>query len=46
VDDSVPFASVVPMLYPRDEELVHQTVTQFMLTDAFSEYIDDGEVCE
>jgi len=37
---------VVPVLYPRDDELVHRSVTQFMCTEEFRHYIDDGEVCE
>lgn len=46
MDDCVPFTQVIPVLYPRDEELLHRTVTQFMCTDEFSQYVNDGEVCE
>ena len=46
MDNSVPFAQVVPVLYLRDKELVHQTMTQFMSIDEFSQYVDDGEVCQ
>jgi len=37
---------VIPVLYPRDEELVHATVAQFVATEEFGHYVDDGEVCE
>jgi len=33
-------------MYPRDTELVHPTVTPFMMTDEFGYCVDDGEVCE
>ena len=46
VDHYVRCGQVIPVLYPRDDELVHRTVTQFMCTDEFSDYIDYGEVCE
>jgi len=46
VDHYVRCGQVIPVLYPRDDELVHRTVTQFMCTDEFSDYIDDEEVCE
>ncbi|KAJ8419627.1 hypothetical protein Cgig2_000568 [Carnegiea gigantea] len=34
---------VIPIMYPRDTKLVHPTVTQFMVTDEFGHYVDDGE---
>ncbi|KAJ8421573.1 hypothetical protein Cgig2_028557 [Carnegiea gigantea] len=34
---------VIPILCPRDVELVDRTVSQFMATDEFGYYIDDGE---
>jgi len=37
---------VILVLYPRDEELLHATVAQFVSTEEFGHYIDDGEVCE
>ena len=35
---------VIPVLYPRDGEIVHPTVRDFMGTDEFGYYVDDGEV--
>ncbi|KAJ8432891.1 LOW QUALITY PROTEIN: hypothetical protein Cgig2_014478 [Carnegiea gigantea] len=35
---------VIPVLYPRDDEIVHPTVQDFMGTDEFGYYVDDGEL--
>jgi len=45
VDHYVHCGQVVPVLYPRGDELVHRTVRQFMCIEEFH-YVDDGEVCE
>ena len=37
---------IIPVLYPQDEELLHATVAQFVSTEEFGHYVDDGEVCE
>lgn len=34
---------VIPVLYPQDDEILHPTVKEFMATDEFSYYVDDGE---
>jgi len=34
------------VLYPRDEELLHATVAQFVSTEEFGLYVDDSGVCE
>lgn len=36
---------VIPVLYPQDDEILHPTVREFMATNEFSYYVDDGEVC-
>jgi len=46
VDGCLCCLQVVPVLYPRADELVHRSVTQFMCTEEFRHYLDDGEVCE
>ena len=46
VDNCVRCGQVVPVLYPREHELVHRSVTQFMGTEEFNHYVDDGEVCK
>ena len=38
------YVQVIPVLYPRDGEIVHPTVRDFMGTDEFGYYVDDGEV--
>ncbi|KAJ8427742.1 hypothetical protein Cgig2_021069 [Carnegiea gigantea] len=37
---------VISVLYPREHEIVHPVVRQFMATDAYDYYMDDGEVCQ
>ncbi|KAJ8426388.1 hypothetical protein Cgig2_000583 [Carnegiea gigantea] len=38
-----PLLEVIPMLYPREHEMQHSVVRQFMATDAYGYYVDDGE---
>jgi len=45
-NDNVAHVQIIPVLYPRDEELVHTTVSEFISTEEFGHYVDDGEVCE
>ena len=45
-NDIIVHVQVIPVLYPRDEELLHATVGQFVSTEEFGHYVDDGEVCE
>jgi len=45
-NDIVVDVQVMPVLFPRDEDLMHATVSQFMSTDEFGHYIDDGEICQ
>ncbi|KAJ8437549.1 hypothetical protein Cgig2_017902 [Carnegiea gigantea] len=37
------YVQVIPVLYPRDDEIVHPTVRDFTGTDKFGYYVDDGE---
>ena len=34
------------MLYPHENEILHPIVRQFMATDPYDYYVDDGEVCQ
>ncbi|KAJ8442481.1 hypothetical protein Cgig2_022364 [Carnegiea gigantea] len=34
---------VIPVLYRRDDKIVHPTIQDFMETDEFGYYVDDGE---
>ena len=45
-NDNVVHVPVIPILYTRDQELVHPIVSQFMPTDEFGHYVDNSEVCE
>jgi len=45
-NDIVVHVQIIPVLYPRDEELVHATVSQVISTEEFGHYVDDSEVCE
>jgi len=44
-DNAAP-VQIIPVLYPREEELLHSTVAQFISTEEFGHYVEDGEVCE
>jgi len=42
--ESVMCVQVIPVLYPSEHEMQHSVVGQFMATDAYGYYVDDGEV--
>ena len=44
-DNAAP-VQIIPVLYPREEELLHSIAAQFISTEEFGHYVDDGEVCE
>jgi len=35
---------IVPVLHPREEEIEESIVKEFMQTDEFRYYVEDGEV--
>ncbi|KAJ8441115.1 hypothetical protein Cgig2_006944 [Carnegiea gigantea] len=41
--ESVMCVYVISVLYPREHEMQHSVVQQFMATDAYGYYVDDGE---